>query len=809
NNAIIDIDFSLQPLRDETGEIVFLVPSASVITERKLAEAEIRDANEKFRQLADNISDAFWIRSPDFSEVQYASPAFEKIWGRSVESLKADPQQWPDLIFAEDRTRVLKSFSELTDDAPSLDIEYRIVRPGGEIRWVRARVFQVRNATDRLIRHVGVVTDITEWHQATDALRTSEAGFRTLAEAMPQIVWETQADGRNIYFNQQWMDYTGLTLEESQGEGWIKPFHPEDQEEARLSWQTATETKETHSMECRLRRADGVYRWWLVRGVPLQDTAGQIIKWVGTCTDIHELKVAQEKMSQQAALLDVAQDAILVKDLEGRIIYWNKGAERTYGWTSEEAIGSSSLELLQQEPVAHQKGRTMLLAHGSWQGEMISRSKAGSEIIADVRWTLVKDPHGQAQSVLAIHTEITGKKKLEAQFLRVQRMESIGTLASGIAHDLNNVLAPIMMSLEMLKDLAPGPDAQKFLDILQSCAQRGANLIKQVLSFARGVEGRRMPVNVVHILSDIENIIRDTFPKNIDFQFERPREPGAVLGDPTQLHQVFMNLCVNARDAMPLGGKLKVTIQHVMVDEIYADMNSDAKPGPYTIVQVEDTGLGIPSDIKSKIFEPFFTTKEIGKGTGLGLSTTLAIIKSHGGFINLYSEMGKGTQFKVYLPATPAARDGTEPAIRPALPRGEGELILVVDDEEPIRTVTSKTLERFNYRCVLAANGAEAIAVYARRGFEIALVLTDMAMPIMDGPATIVALRSLNPHVKIIGCSGHASTNGVAQALSAGVLHFIPKPYTAETLINLLHTSLSPEDEKKPVQPSPYFHNQP
>lgn len=783
---------------DALGKPNYMTGACVDITERKLVELELRESNEKFHQLADNITDAFWIRSPDFSEVQYVSPAFEKIWGRSVASLQANPRQWADYIFGEDRARVLGAFADLTRESPSLDIQYRIVRPDGELRWIRVRGFQIRNAGNQLIRHLGVVTDITEWRHATEALRASEAEFRTLAESMPQIVWETRPDGGNIYINQQWTVYTGLTLEESRGEGWIKPFHSEDWEAAQLAWKTATSTIGGYSIECRLRRADGFYRWWLVRGVPLHDSSGQILKWIGTCTDIHDLKLAQEQIGQQAALLDVAQDAIIVKDLQDRIIYWNKGAERTYGWTSEEAFGCLSVDLLKKDPLAHAEARTTLFANGQWQGEVLSQTKSGGEITADCRWTLVKDVHGQAKSILAIHTDITGKKKLEAQFLRVQRMESIGTLASGIAHDLNNVLAPIMMSVEMLKDLAPGPEAQNLLKLLQSCAERGANLIKQVLSFARGVEGRRVSVNILHIINDIQNIIRDTFPKNIEFVLERSREIGPVLGDPTQLNQVFMNLCVNARDAMPQGGRLNVKIENVVVDEIYADMNSDLQPGPYTLVTVADTGSGISQAVKNKIFEPFFTTKDIGKGTGLGLSTTLAIIKSHGGYINLYSEVGRGSQFKIYLPATPLTKGATEQPMRPELPRGEGELVLVVDDEEPIRTVTLKTLERFNYRVVLASNGAEAVAIYASRGPEIALVLTDMAMPIMDGPATIAALRAMNPLVKIIGCSGHASSNGVAQVLNAGVLQFIPKPYSAESLLNILQATLRPTDGKPP-----------
>src|SRR5581483_3975240 len=253
--------------------------------------------------------------------------------------------------------------------------------------------------------------------------------------------------------------------------------------------------------------------------------------------------------------------------------------------------------------------------------------------------------------------------------------------------------------------------------------------------------------------------------------------------DPTQLHQVLMNLCVNARDAMPNGGRLKISIENVELDQIYADMNPDARAGRYILLSVEDSGSGIPAEIREKIFEPFFTTKEVGSGTGLGLSTTLGIVKSHGGFINLYTEPGKGTCFKIYLPASAdlGPPQSTRPA-SPELPRGNGELVLVVDDEEPVREITRRTLEKYNYLVLVATNGAEAIAQYAKRSPEIAVVITDMAMPVMDGHATVHALRTINPDVKIIGCSGHASNDEIAKALGAGLSHFLPKPFTAEAL---------------------------
>jgi PAS domain S-box-containing protein len=387
--------------------------------------------------------------------------------------------------------------------------------------------------------------------------------------------------------------------------------------------------------------------------------------------------------------------------------------------------------------------------------------------------------------------DLTERKKLEQQFLRAQRMESIGTLAGGIAHDLNNTLGPIILSLDLLKMKFTDAQSQELIAIIGSSAQRGADMVRQVLSFARGVEGRRMEVQIKHLIRDLEKIANDTFLKHIEVRTIVPQELWTVLGDPTQLHQVLLNLCVNARDAMPDGGKLTVSAENITLDAHYAGLNLDAKPGPYVFLQVEDSGTGMAPEIIGKIFDPFFTTKGIGKGTGLGLSTSLAIVKSHGGFFQVYSELGKGTKFKIYLPAQTETSPAAAAEFEAEMPRGAGELILVVDDEVSVRQITQQTLQAFGYRVVLAFDGADAVAIFARQGAEIAAVLTDMMMPVMDGPATIQVLRRMDPAVRIIAASGLSANGHVAYAASLGVKHFLPKPYTAEMLLKALKKVLS------------------
>ncbi|HSI09644.1 MAG: PAS domain S-box protein [Rariglobus sp.] len=503
-----------------------------------------------------------------------------------------------------------------------------------------------------------------------------------------------------------------------------------------------------------------------------------------------ERRQVDTRLRQQAALLDKAQDAILVRDLDHRITFWNKSAERLYGWTAEEAVGRSIAGLLYDDSGPFLEATRQVLTKGEWMGELQQINKQRERLAVECRWTLVRDDDGTPRAVLAINTDITDKKKLEHQFLRAQRMESIGTLAGGIAHDLNNVLAPVMMAVDLLKLNETDSYKLSLLETVDNSARRGADMVGQVLSFARGMEGRRVEVQLKHVVRDVEKISHDTFPKNIQVGAQVDKGLWTLVGDPTQLHQVLLNLCVNARDAMPDGGRLLLTAENIHLDAHYAAMNIEAKPGPHVVIEVEDTGTGIPQDILDKIFDPFFTTKEVGKGTGLGLSTSIAIIKGHKGFIRVYSEPGKGTRFRVYLPANPSVSTPSTLSHAAELPAGHGECVLVVDDEASIRDITQQTLKRFGYEVLLASDGAEAITLYNAQRDRIAVVLTDMMMPVMDGAATIHALTRINPHIRIIAASGITANGVVAKAAGLGVKHFLPKPYTASTLLKALREVL-------------------
>jgi PAS domain S-box-containing protein len=511
---------------------------------------------------------------------------------------------------------------------------------------------------------------------------------------------------------------------------------------------------------------------------------------------IAERQQAEKRIQEQAALLDKAQDAICVVDLEDRILYWNRSAERLYGWPAAEAVGKSATGLLFRGPTPQlDEARRAVLEAGEWTGEVQQVTRGGDKITVESRWTLVRDDRGRPKSRLMVNTNITEKKKIEARFLRAQRMESIGTLAGGIAHDLNNVLAPILMAVDLLKMPLPESEHPALLGTIQTSAERGAEMVRQILSFARGVEGQRVIVQLKHLVRDLEKVLRSTLPKSITVETDLPGELWVVQGDATQLYQVLMNLCVNARDAMPQGGTLTIGAEHKVLDETFARMHADARPGPFVQLKISDTGTGIPAEILDRIFDPFFTTKEVGKGTGLGLSTVLGIVQSHGGFVHVASEVGKGTQFSVYLPAADSGHAaGAEGEASQTGKCGHGELILVVDDEAAIRSVMTAALESRGYRVKTAREGKEAVELYAQHRGEVRLVVTDMMMPGMDGAAAIRALRALDPGVRIVATSGLVDGSGPT---GLGVRGFLAKPYTAAELVRAVREALEGKDVEK------------
>ncbi len=511
-------------------------------------------------------------------------------------------------------------------------------------------------------------------------------------------------------------------------------------------------------------------------------------------TQIRELQRAEEKIREQVELLDKAQDAIIVLDLDDRVVYWNKSAERIYGWTANEVIGQSLKQLLFRgdTPPELQETVKSVNERGEWVGELREFTKDGRQIIVQARPTLIRDGEGRPKGVLIINTDITERKLLEEQFLRAQRLESLGVLVSGIAHDLNNTLSPILMGTNILFTKSPPPESESILNIMEASARRSKDMVKQMLAFARGGELGKMPVNSGQLVKEMGRIIADTFPKSIKCHVEVDKLSWPVSGLPTQLHQVLLNLCVNARDAMPDGGTLTLSAKNVQIKPTDTPPHPDAKLGNYLCVSVADTGEGIPAEQKKKIFEPFFTTKAPGKGTGLGLSTSLGIVRSHDGFMTVQSEVGRGTEFKIYLPAA-TEMPGQTLHKKVSLPPGNGERILIVDDEEAFLAIMRSALENYSYKVLTASSGVEALAHFTRNPKAVNLIITDLDMPFMDGRAVIAALRKIRRDVKIIAASGtEKDEENFLKDVKPDA--FISKPFTSESLLETVYQVLAAKE---------------
>ena len=807
-----------------------LVRAMRYAIERKRIEQALRQSEAKFRSLAENLHAVVWMASPNSSQNFYISPAYEKIWGREAQNLSVSSSSWIEAVYPEDREVVEQKLEQETLGQPT-NVEYRIVRPDGEVRWIWDRSFAVAGEGEESDYFCGIAEDISDRKMSEEALLRRTRQLQVLSRATRQLntVLETPSVLRTLIAAA--MELVGATAGSAglaiAGKIVLAEYHQKEEIRAMdiafeqgfsalADWMMQTKMPyftNDAAIDPHVREMRAALDIQNLAIVPIFSRKDELLgclelhnKEYGTFSDrditllqgliasaaialentqmFEECKQAEQKIREQAALLDVATDAIFVRDLDNTILFWNKGAERLYGWQAAEAQGKNSGDLLcKKDSTTQQVAWKTTIESGSWQGELNKVTKDGKEILVESHWTLVRDDAGNPKSILIVDTDITDKKQLEAKFLRAQRLESLGTIASGIAHDLNNILTPILAVAQLMPLKLPNLDeqSQRMLLMLETNAKRGAELVKQILSFARGSEGKRTGVQLKHLLLDIEQIAKRTFPKTIEIEMDIAEDLWMVYADATQLHQVLMNLVVNARDAMLYGGNLQIYAANVTIDESYAKMNLDAKVGAYTAIAVADTGVGIGSEIIDRIFDPFFTTKEVGKGTGLGLSTVLGIVKSHGGFVEVSSQVGSGSQFKVYLPASEEVF--TPAAAEMELLLGNGELILIVDDEAAIREITKVTLESHNYQVLTASDGIEAIALYAEHMDSIAVVLMDMMMPTMDGAIAIRTLRKINPQVKIIAMSGMADSIAIANAAGIGIKKFLPKPFTAKELL--------------------------
>jgi PAS domain S-box-containing protein len=710
-------------------------------------------------------------------------------------------EEYSEAVHPEDRAWVLSRREALLQGTGSPDIEYRIILPDGAVRQIRGLQRVVRDESGKAVRAFGTNIDLTDVKRLQQKLEQERDLLLALINSLPDLVYVKDRQGRFVVVNRSFVQMLGVSDPKEvvgKSDGDFLPSEPAERRAA--DDQKVLETGQSLiNEEEQLTSSLGALRWILSTKVPLVDKGGTVNGLVGIGRDITDRKRSEQRQQEQAALLDITTDAIMMCDMRNRIVYWNRSAAGMFGWSWEEAQGRDPVGLLFSPPRASEAAQatTAAIETGGWSGDLHPRTKDARELTTESRYTLIRDPQGAPTGVLSVNSDVTERRSIQAQLLRTQRLESLGMLAGGIAHDLNNVLAPILMGVEGLSLQQEDEKSRSILSIIQTAAERGASIVRQILGFARGMEGERAEVQLKHLLREIEQIIRQTFPKSIEVRIRVPKDLPSIIADATQVHQVLMNLCVNARDAMPSGGTLTLAAETVRLDETYARMNTKARPIEYVVLEVEDTGTGIPPAIVGKIFDPFFTTKEPGKGTGLGLSVSHSIVENHGGFIKVYSEIGKGTSFRVYLPTAVRAAGREAETVARTIPMGEGELILVVDDEAAVREIARQILESYDYDVATASDGADAIAVFAQQKGAVKAVITDLVMPTMDGLATIRALRRIDPEVRIIVTSGLVMNEQSKPVSDLAVQAFLPKPYTAQVLLETLRRVL----ETPPVSP--------
>jgi PAS domain S-box-containing protein len=772
---------SRNTLVDREGRLICSLGMMTDITERKRAEEKLRENEEKFRQLADNIEDVFWILEIEPARFVYISPAFEEIFGLSPEPFYKNFANFFRAVHRQDREVLLSAFEEARKTG-EFACEYRVILPDGSIRWLYGKGRVIVNRQGEIYRLVGITEDITEPKKIEEILKLQAQILDNLTEG----VFVTNKDGLIILTNPAMDALFGYEVGSLLGEPLTLLNNYSAEENVRLlaEIQDSLTQEGFWSGELIHRKKDSSLFLSYCRVLPIE--TGNQQAWVTTLQDITDWKQATEQLEEQAALINQSPDAILVRDMKDRVIFWNMGAESLYGWSAEEVLGKDIQQLLNGNNVEElAAARKQLLESGDWAGELNHITKDGRKLIVRTRWTLVRDEQGHMQSVLDINTDITKQKEIESRLLRTQRLESIGTLATGIAHDVNNILAPILIAIDVLKLRLRDEDSQHFLAMLKINTQRGTDLINQVLSFAKGIKSPHQLLQLKYLMEEIIHILEGTLPKSIRLKLSLDEDLAMVTGDATQIQQVLMNLCTNAQDAMPDGGELLIAASNVYVD------NLQQKDKPFVKITVADTGTGIPAELLDRIFEPFFTTKEVGKGTGLGLATVLGILRGHEGFIEVNSKLGSGTTFEVYLPAndeTQAQQVGVEDL---ELPFGNQERVLLIDDEPILGETLKRILEQFDYRIVIANGGEQALRLYASEGEQINLALIDIMMPDMDGLTVIRALRKINPQVKIIAISGLDANAELQQALGSGAVQtFLRKPFTTSTLLKALQETL-------------------
>jgi two-component system cell cycle sensor histidine kinase/response regulator CckA len=633
------------------------------------------------------------------------------------------------------------------------------------------------------------------------ALRRSEHRLAAAQASARLGSWEYDAYGGHG----AWSDELFRLLERDPRDGvlsWpglVSLLHPDDRSEfERLAAQARRDLAPTQGEHRLQPRADGSERWVECRHDPVVGRDRRLLHLTGTMQDITARKLSERRIRELVAIIDHAPFSIVTTDLEHRVTYANEGAARMQGLARADLLGRTAEQnfsaVAQAKIVA---GREATLVQGHWHGEVPVTAADGRTVTVEYYMTLIRDDRGQPVARLVVGMDVTERKQMEEQFLRAQRMEHLGLLVAGIAHDLNNILSPALLVGPFMRPLVQQESEHAFLDSVERSAERGAALVKQILLFAQGRGDGHIPVKPGTVARELATLVRETFPRSLDFEHRIEPNLWTVNGNPTQIHQVLLNLLVNARDALDGHGRLTFRVANRQVDAAAAARIPGGHSGAFVCFEIADTGPGIPPDVLPRIWEPFFTTKEPGKGTGLGLSTVRGIISNHLGFCEVQTAPGQGTTFRVYLPMSATAGEVARTSAAPFIPRARGELILVVDDEGGVRELLSAILANHGYQVITARDGIEGINLFTAQQDHVALVITDMHMPHGRGDSFAGLLRVLRPDLRVLFISGLTAdeAGGAIPAISQDP--FLLKPFKPAALLDAVHKVLHPQPALK------------
>jgi len=660
-----------------------------------------------------------------------------------------------------------------------------------------------------------MLLDVTKQKQAEQSLRESERFNRSVLDALHALVVVLDAEGSILASNIAWRGFAGENSGDwrlvSEGRNYLTVCEHSSAAGCADAEHTGkgirdviSGAKATWSYEYPCPSPEEL-RWFVCRVSRLPGDGP--VRVVVAHENITAIKRAQEAQAAASARLRLAVKAANLGlwdwDLLTNRVDFSPEWKSQLGYAENEVAN----DFKEWEDRLHPEDRVVALAHlhrflaapvGPHIAEFRLRHKDGSWRWIYTRAEIDRDASGHPTRMAGCHLDVTEQRLLTEQVLRTQRMEAIGTLAGGVAHDLNNILAPTLLVTEMIRRKSADPEVLRLVEMIDAGTKRGAHIIRQVLAFSRGTRGLHQPLRLAKILAELEGFIRETFPREVTLNFKVDAGLRPIMADATQIHQVIMNLCLNARDAMaPKGGVLTVSVFNVEVTPEKAQSNPQAKPGPHVLIEVSDTGRGMDAKTAEQIFDPFFTTKDVGMGSGLGLSSALGIVRSHQGFITVSSQPEAGATFSVFIPADEMAQAPLAKAPLKAIhPFGNGERILIVEDEAMLRDTTKLILESNGYVVITAADGRQALALFNQEAGAVKLVLSDVVMPEMDGIRLVKALRKIDPNIPIVVSSGQIQELDRETLAALGVNEVLTKPYGPEKLLTALHTLLAPVGAK-------------